>query len=70
MNNATKHSASKTEFGYYIYRGYKIEHVDNREYGGDDGWNVYAPHVDICDDRFSTLRDSKHAIDRIEAARS
>jgi hypothetical protein len=55
--------STKTSDGCYLYRGYRIEHADNREYGGDDGWNVFAPNTESCDDRFNTLRDSKFWID-------
>ena len=59
-----KYRATKTKYGW-IYRGYFIRHADNREYGGDDGWNIHDdnPNSVACHDRFRTLKECKSAID-------
>ena len=44
------------------YRGWKIEHSDNREFGGDDGFNVFDESGGISD-RWSTREEAEASID-------
>ena len=65
--SAAKHQAKKVQAGSYLYRGYRVERVEDfvsSDYGTTQ-WNIFESDAEDAGDCTETLSGAKYLIDRI-----
>ena len=66
--SVAKHQAKKVQAGSYLYRGYRIERVE--DFGGTVQWNIFEADAEHAEDCTDTLGGAKYLVDRIAESSS